>query len=132
MNLNLKGKTALVMGSSDGIGLAIAKSLIAEGVSVCLNSRNEEKLQRVKEEIGAHDYIALDLSIEKAGEKLAELAVEKMGHIDILVANTGGPAKNNFLDVTTEQWLTDFNSLWITHAKKSIWKNHHGDFNCCY
>lgn len=114
MNLNLKGKKALVMGSSDGIGKAIAKSLIEEGVEVCLNSRTESKLKKTKEEIGAHHYIAKDLSQKGSAAELASEALKLMGHIDILVTNTGGPLKNDFLDVSHEQWQEDFQSLWMT------------------
>lgn len=114
MNLNLAGKKALVMGSSDGLGKAIAQSLILEGVEVCLNSRNEEKLKQVQVQIGAKHSIAKDLSLPNASYELAQEALEFMGGIDILVTNTGGPQKNNFLDVSDEQWRTDFNSLWMT------------------
>jgi 3-oxoacyl-[acyl-carrier protein] reductase len=114
MNLNLKGKKALIMGSSDGIGKAIATSLLAEGVEVCLNSRTESKLQKTKEEIGAQHFIATDLTKPGAGEKLIQEAKNLLGQIDILITNTGGPQKNDFADVTSEQWQTDFQSLWMS------------------
>lgn len=114
MNLNLAGKKALIMGSSDGIGKAIAISLLAEGVEVCLNSRTESKLQKTKEEIGAQHYIATDLTSAGAGAKLIQEAKKLLGHIDILITNTGGPQKNNFAEVSTEQWQTDFQSLWMS------------------
>ena len=114
MNLNLKGKKALVMGSSDGLGKAVAISLLAEGVEVCLNSRTEEKLLKVKNEIGAQFSIAKDLTKPNAAKDLVKEAQSLMGNIDILVTNTGGPQKNDFLDVTDEQWQTDFQALWMT------------------
>jgi 3-oxoacyl-[acyl-carrier protein] reductase len=113
MNLHLEGKKALVLGSSDGLGKAIAQSLIAEGVEVCLNSRTESKLQAVKTDIGAHHCIAADLTAPHAARNMAQQALAMMGQVDILVTNTGGPAKNNFIDVSTEQWQTDFNALWM-------------------
>lgn len=122
MDLNLTGKKALVMGSSDGIGKAIATSLIKEGVEVCLNSRTESKLKKTQSEIGAKHYIAKDLTQPGAANELADEAIKLMGHIDILVTNTGGPAKNDFSDVSTEQWQTDFQSLWMTpvEAMKAV------------
>jgi 3-oxoacyl-[acyl-carrier protein] reductase len=114
MNLNLAGKKALIMGSSDGIGKAIAISLLAEGAEVCLNSRTESKLQKTKEEIGAQHFIAADLSKPGAGTKLIQEAKKLLGNIDILITNTGGPQKNNFAEVSTEQWQTDFQSLWMS------------------
>lgn len=122
MELNLKGKKALVMGSSDGLGKAVAESLIREGVEVCLNSRTEEKLGKTAKEIKASHYIAKDLTKENAAKELIEEAIKKLGHIDILVTNTGGPQKNTFMDVTDEQWHTDFNSLWMApvQAMKAV------------
>lgn len=114
MNLELKGKKALVMGSSDGIGKAIAESLITEGVEVCLSSRTEEKLKIVMKEIGAHHFEVCDFSVAGASKALVEKVMKKMGHIDILVTNTGGPKKGTFSEVSDEQWHTDFQSLWMS------------------
>ena len=114
MNLNISGKTALVMGSSDGIGKAVAISLISEGVTVCINGRNEEKLKAVADEIGAKFFIATDLTIENAASDLSKKALELMGSVDILVTNTGGPQKGDFLEVSASQWKNDFQSLWMS------------------
>lgn len=114
MNLNLKGKKALVLGSSTGLGRAVAESFIAEGVDVCIVSRNTESISQTAREIGASHFETADLSIKGETSKLVERVLKKMGHIDILVNNTGGPKKNNFLDVTDEQWSEDFQSLWMS------------------
>ena len=102
------------MGSSEGIGLAIAKSLIGEGASVCLHARNEEKLIMRSKQIDARSYVVGDLTRAGEGEKLTAKAAEKLGGLDILVANTGGPPKNDFLNVSTEDWHRDFQSLWMS------------------
>ena len=114
MDLNLKGKKALVMGSSTGIGKAIAESLVNEGAEVYLCSRTEEKLQACQKEIGAAGYEVCDLTKPNASSVLIENLVSKVGPIDILVTNTGGPQKANFLEVSDEQWNTDFQSLWMS------------------
>lgn len=114
MNLNLKGKKALVLGSSTGLGRAVAESLIAEGAEVCIVSRNAENIAATAKEIGAQYFETADLSLKGETVKLVEKALKKMGHIDILVNNTGGPKKNNFLDVTDAQWAEDFQSLWMS------------------
>lgn len=114
MNLELKGKKALVLGSSTGLGKAVAESLIAEGAEVCIVSRNETNIKKTAQEIGATYFEIADLSIKGETAKLVERALSKMGQIDILVNNTGGPKKNNFLDVTDEQWHEDFQSLWMS------------------
>lgn len=114
MNLELKGKKALVLGSSTGLGRAVAESLIAEGAEVCIVSRSAENISRTAKEIGTKYFETADLSIKGETAKLIERVLAKMGQIDILVTNTGGPKKNNFVDVTDEQWHEDFQSLWMS------------------
>ncbi|MBT3583387.1 MAG: SDR family oxidoreductase [Halobacteriovoraceae bacterium] len=132
MDLNLKGKTALVMGASQGIGKAIAEALISEGVKVALCSRSADKLKKTCEEISADTFFAADLSSDGAGKEVTEKAIAHFGKLDILVTNTGGPDKNNFLEVSSQQWRTDFNSLWLSlteslqAALPSMQKNQYG------
>lgn len=114
MDLKLKGKKALVLGSSGGLGRAIAESLILEGVEVCLCSRTEATLRQTAKEIGATHYEVADLSVAGATKQVVQAALKKMGTLDILVTNTGGPQKNDFLNVSVEQWQTDFQSLWMS------------------
>lgn len=114
MELNLTGKTALVFGASQGIGKAIAESLIKEGVKVAICSRTESTLSDTKNAIGAELAIAGDLTKPGEAKRITEEAITKLGSVDILVTNTGGPVKNNFPDVTTEQWQTDFQSIWLS------------------
>jgi len=114
MNLNLKNKKALVMGASAGIGKAIAESLINEGAEVYICSRSEQKLRDCQEDIGAAGYEVCDLSQPLASKALIERVIARIGQIDILVTNTGGPAKANFLDVSDEQWHLDFQSIWMS------------------
>lgn len=114
MNLDLKGKKALVLGSSTGLGRAVAESLLAEGAEVCIVSRSAENISKTAKEIGATHFETADLSLKGETTKLVERVLSKMGQIDILVCNTGGPKKNNFLEVTEEQWFEDFQSLWMS------------------
>jgi len=90
----LKGKTALVTGSTSGIGLAIARALAAEGANVMLNGFGEagaiEELRRGLEERGgkaAHD--GADLTRPAEIERLVERAAAELGPVDILVNNAG-------------------------------------------
>ena len=114
MELDLKNKKALVMGASSGIGKSIAKILAREGATVCISSRDEKKLEKTMQEINANSFIAGDLTMAGEGERIAREAIKKIGGIDIFVANTGGPRKADFLETTTEQWQTDFQSLWLS------------------
>ena len=117
MNLNLKGKTALVFGSSSGLGKAVAKSLSEEGVRVALCSRSEEKLKAAAEEVHAEAIFPADLTQPGAAKEIVEKAIKQLGSLDILVTNTGGPAKGSFMDVDIDQWTTDYQSLWLSFVE---------------
>lgn len=114
MDLKLKGKRALVQGSSSGLGRAIAEALIAEGAHVCISSRNPDKIAQAAKQMGAHGAIAADLSHPGAGAKLVEMAAKHLGGIDILVTNTGGPPKGPFDEISATQWQEGFQSLWLS------------------
>jgi 3-oxoacyl-[acyl-carrier protein] reductase len=109
LDLQLKGKTALVTGASVGIGRGIAKALAAEGVRVALSARRVEKLQEVSAEIvaaggAAPVVIESDLYAEDAARKLADAAIAGLGHVDILINNAGGSRSFKDLHVSEEQW----------------------------
>lgn len=95
MDLELDQKRALILASSQGLGLGIATALAKEGVHVCLSGRSEDKLKAAAADLNlaGHkaDYVVCDLSVATASEDLYKAAVEKLGGIDILVNNTGGP-----------------------------------------
>lgn len=117
MDLGLKNKIALVLGSSDGIGKAVAKSLVDEGAKVILNSRNAGNLERAKEETGASDYVIGDLSQIGEAKRIVEEVIAKHGKIDILISNTGGPKKGEFSQIDLEQWQQDYQSLWLSFVE---------------
>lgn len=114
MNLNLKNKKALVFGSSQGIGYSIAKSLIDEGATVTIASRSRDKIDNAKNELNADHAIVTDLTKPGEAKKSINQAVKLMDGLDILILNTGGPEKNNFEDVTLDQWNVDFQNLWLS------------------
>ena len=114
MDLQLKGKKALVMGASTGLGKAVAEALIAEGAQVVLCARTHDKLQATVKEINAHSGISCDLSRKGAAAQLVQQCIELLGGLDIIVTNTGGPKKGNFQEVSLEQWNEDFQSLWMS------------------
>lgn len=97
MDLNLSGKRALVCGSSQGIGKATAIELATLGASVTLFSRNESKLNDVLAQLPTsedqqHHVLVADFSDPAQVKHTVERHVEKLGAIEILVNNTGGPA----------------------------------------
>jgi 3-oxoacyl-[acyl-carrier protein] reductase len=108
MDLQLKGKTALVTGASIGIGRGIALGLAREGVRLALMARRGDLLEAVAGEITSAGgtkpvLIAEDFMQEGAPERIARTALEGLGSVDILVNNAGGsrPFK---IDASDEQW----------------------------
>ena len=114
MDLGLKGKRALVMGASQGLGYAIAEALVKEGATVTICSRSEERLATAAKKMGAQHILAADLTPPGASKSTVEKALKMMGGIDILVTNTGGPPKGPFLTLTPAQWQEGFQSLWMS------------------
>lgn len=87
---SLTDKTALVTGATGGIGESIAKTLHAQGATVALSGRNEEKLAALQAELGERAHVLpADLSDLEACDALPGRAVEAMGSLSILVANAG-------------------------------------------
>ncbi len=114
MDLDLKGKRALITGSSSGIGEATAKTLAAEGAAVVVHGRNEQRAERVAEEIrraGGRAFVALgDLSTDSGAKAVATLAMSELGAIDILVNNAGLPEFTTWTDTTSSQWEDIYNN----------------------
>lgn len=113
MDLGLNGRRALVTGASKGLGKAVAAALSAEGVSVAICARDPDRTEAAARETGAVGIVA-DLSVVNGVEPLLRQAIEKLGGVDILVANTGGPPGANFDDVTDDMWRQAFEGLWIS------------------
>ncbi len=109
MDLQLRGKTALVTGASVGIGRAIAKGLAAEGVKVCIAARRGKLLEQLAEEIvtvgGLPPHIVIiDFMEEGASEKLAQQAIKTLGKVEILV-NCAGGSRRIGIDAPEERWV---------------------------
>lgn len=84
--------TAIVTGSSSGIGLGIAKALLARGDNVVLNARNEARLRDVAEGLDAPDRVAVvagNISDPSTPDRLVAAAVDRFGGVDLLVNNAG-------------------------------------------
>lgn len=92
MELGLRGRTAIVCGASQGMGLAIAEALAAEGANVAMFARRRDVLEREAERIGAL-AVRGDLTNPRHLEALVEQTVTAFGGIDVLVNNGGGPPR---------------------------------------
>jgi gluconate 5-dehydrogenase len=105
---DLAGKTALVTGSSDGLGLAMARGLAAAGAGIVLNGRDERKLTAVAKSFEAAGHPALARAFDVADEASVLAAFEHFDaagvEIDILVNNAGIQLRKPMLDLKTEEW----------------------------
>ncbi len=107
MNLGLRGKTALVVAASKGMGKACALGLAAEGCRVVMCARGEAALKEAAGEVqkttGA-EVLAIPADVSRAEDilRVVTRAVETFGGVDILVANVGGPPPGPFNQVTDQ------------------------------
>ncbi|WP_331747045.1 oxidoreductase (plasmid) [Streptomyces sp. NBC_00853] len=107
MNLNLQGKTAVVTGASRGIGLAIARALVLEGVRVVgVARKGSEELEATGAQV-----VQVDLTRIGSAQKVVDRALEEFGSIDLLVNNVGGgdiPSDGGFLAISDAAWQDSF------------------------
>jgi 3-oxoacyl-[acyl-carrier protein] reductase len=98
MDLELKGRTAIVCGASSGMGLAIAERLADEGANVTMFARRRDVLEREAERLGALP-VRGDVTSARDLKKLVEQTLKAFGGIDILVNNGGGPPRATAVEV---------------------------------
>jgi 3-oxoacyl-[acyl-carrier protein] reductase len=111
MDLGLEGRVALVTGASKGIGRGIAAELVAEGAQVAIASRSRERIEATAAEIGAVGYVHDATDLDGAARLVADVH-ERLGPVDILVCNTGGPPGGpDALGFTREQWQDAYTTL---------------------
>jgi 3-oxoacyl-[acyl-carrier protein] reductase len=113
MDLGLKDRRALVMGASQGLGRACAEALVGEGARVAICARDATRLASTAAQLGA-EGIVCDLSAPGAAAALVTEAERRMGPIDVLVVNTGGPPPGLFAELTDTAWRAAFESLWMS------------------
>jgi len=126
MDMQLNGKVALVTGSSSGIGIGIAHTLAAEGVSVVVHGRDAARTQATADAIvanGGSARIAVgDLQTDAGADKVAAEALAAFGQVDILVNNAGGRGAGKpltFFDITPDMWNDTYNAN-VTSAVRMI------------
>src|SRR5215813_11353620 len=121
--MRLNGKTALITGSSSGIGRATALLFAREGADVVINGRDEKKIASVVKEVETLGRRALGIRANVGSfvdvNAMVEQALKEFGHLDILVSNAGVFHHQMFLDMTEEEWDEVLN----VDLK--------GTFNCC-
>jgi 3-oxoacyl-[acyl-carrier protein] reductase len=122
MDLKLKGKVALVTGSSKGLGAAIARLLSLEGASVVVNGRDISRLEKTVSEISEltnNPVMAVsgDVSTPDTPKKIVDAVIAKFGQLDILVTNAGGPPRGQFSDIDDIAWQNAFDSLFMSPVR---------------
>jgi len=134
MDLQLRNKKALVTGSTAGIGFAIAQQLAAEGASVVINGRTEERvyqaIEQIKKEIPNAQLIAAVADVSKVDE--IKKLEQEVREVDILINNAGIYDAKPFLEISDEEWLHMFEVNVMSgvrlsrHYLKSMMKNNWG------
>lgn len=109
MDLGLAGKVAIVTGASKGIGLAITRVLVDEGVTVVAGARDASAELDALSRTGTVTFITTDLSEPDGAAHLVDAAAG-LGRLDILVNNVGAvtPRLDGFAAVTDEQWASSY------------------------
>jgi 3-oxoacyl-[acyl-carrier protein] reductase len=101
MDLGLTGRTAIVCGASQGMGLAIAQTFAREGMNVAMFARRRKVLEAEAERLGAL-AVQGDVSNPQDCERLVAATVDAFGGVDVLVNNSGGPPRGPALEVDDE------------------------------
>ena len=136
MNLGLDGKVALVTAASKGLGKAVALRLAQEGARIAICARGKEQLEKtaaeIRKETGRQVVpIEADVSDPQAANILVERTVERLGRLDVLITNAGGPPPGQFLDLTPEDWeigtrLTLMSAVRLLYAAVPVMKKQPG------
>ena len=135
MDLELKGKVALVTGASRGIGLGIARCLAAEGADLFICARTGETLNAAAAQLtqaGAEVGSAVaDVTSPDESGQVVDAARDRFGGFDILVNNVGGSVWTPFADITDEEWdrvfsLSFFSAVRVSRAAVPIMEERGG------
>jgi len=127
MNLGLKDRVAIVTGSSQGIGKAIAHGLSHEGAKVTICARNKDPLLNASRELQAQTNnevfaIKADLTRREDIDNLVAQTFDHFKRIDILVNNTGGPPSTTFTETSDQHWQDTYKTLLmsVVHACQAV------------
>jgi len=122
VDLGLTGKVALVAASSKGLGKASALALAREGARVTICARTEADLHTAAEEIrretGAEVLaVPADLASAAGIQRVVAATAERFGGVDVLVNNSGGPARGRFAEFADEDWRRAFEVVTLNFVR---------------
>jgi 3-oxoacyl-[acyl-carrier protein] reductase len=116
MDLGLTDKVFVVTGAGRGLGLAAARTLVAEGARVVLSARDGHALEAVAAELGGGERalgVAADNADPGTADRLLTAAREAFGRVDGVLISVGGPPAGPAHDVTDDQWRGGFESVFL-------------------
>ncbi|OFX46458.1 MAG: hypothetical protein A2046_04740 [Bacteroidetes bacterium GWA2_30_7] len=115
MDLKLKGKVAIIGGSSKGLGKGCALQLAKEGANIVICANEIISLKNSKEEILALgvDVLALEVDMSNAedNKRIVDETIKRFGRVDILINNSGGPKPGTFFNFKIEDWNKAYNDV---------------------
>lgn len=123
MDLNLKNRTVLITGASQGLGFATALQLAREGARIIINSRSSEKLEAAKKTIGNelpdNEIICIegDITNKDTVNRLFDTVGSTWGSLDILITNAGGPPPGPFETIDDQTWENAFHLSFLSQAR---------------
>ena len=127
METGLKDRVAIVAASSQGLGLAAAEALAAEGARIAMCARNEKSLGAAAEEIRRRHKAPVlaervDVTDGEAVHRFVERVAQEFGHIDVCVTNAGGPPAKNFLSLSADEWrkAVELNFMSAVHFCREV------------
>lgn len=110
MDLGLSGRAVLVTGGTDGLGLAVARRLLAEGAQVAVCGRDEGRLAAARHSLGGDGTLVarVDVTDAPALDGFVDDALDRFGRLDGVVSNAGRASGVAVVDATDAQWREDF------------------------
>lgn len=122
MDLKLIGKKALVIGASQGLGLATARGLAIEGCRLAISSRDPEKLRAAAQTLAGEAIsevvtIPGDVTDPNFAPKLIQKTIESLGGLDLLVTNAGGPPAGKFESFDDAAWQQAVELSFLSHVR---------------
>ncbi len=123
----LQGKTAIISGGAEGIGLAMAQELGGHGMNIVVADINAEQLEKARLTLEAADIqvlaVSLDVAVTEQWRELGEQAIDRFGKVHMLVNNAGVGGVPSPIDSSTEQewrWIVDVNLMGVVSGAQAI------------
>ncbi len=121
MDLGLEGRAAIVTGGSRGIGLAVARGLVAEGATVLLCARDPGSLDAATSELGpAARSLVADVTDRDAAPAIVAACLDAFGRLDVLVNNAGAALPKPLADLTADDWQDGLEVNFLSAARLAV------------